>query len=163
MSNTDEANPEMVLHRAMMTREWHAQLYNPIGVDRGVVSRHPGWRPGAPGLTLGYFLEPHPGFVAFRGGLSGGIRRFAGLVERAIVQEDERWKKKRSGDYDGSTDVLFPVRVDDFILDGWEHERKVDVTKKVIADATGWENDNDKYQAVIARLIRDLKDEPEAT
>ena len=60
-------------------------------------------------------------------------------------------------------DVLFPLRVDQFIFDGWEHERKVDVTKKVIADATGWEQENDKYQAVLARLIRDLKDEPEAT
>ena len=79
MSNTDEANPEMVLHRAMMTREWHAQLYNPIGVDRRVVSRHPGWRPGAPGLTLGYFLEPLAGFVVRRVSLSGRTRRFAGV------------------------------------------------------------------------------------
>lgn len=83
-------------------------------------------------------------------------------IERAIFQEDERLKKKQSGEFDGSTDVLFPVRVDDFIFDGWEHERKVDVTKKVIADAIGWDQDNDKYQAVLARLIRDLKDEPDA-
>ena len=39
--------------------------------------------------------------------------------------------------------MLFSVRVDEFIFDGWEQ-------------------DNDKYQAVLARLIRDLKDEPEA-
>jgi len=120
MSSTDEANPEWVQHRATMPRARHVHLYNPVRVDRRVVSRHPGWRPGAPGLTLGYFLEPRPGFVAFRGWLSGGIRRFAGFVERAIVQEDERWKKKRSGDYDDSTDVLFPARVDEFIFDGWE-------------------------------------------
>ncbi len=95
--------------------------------------------------------------------MSGGMRRFAGFVERAIVQEDARLTKKHSGEVHGAMDVLFPVRVDEFIFDGWEHERKVDVTKKVIADATGWEQDNDKYQAVLARLIRDLKDEPEAT
>ena len=96
-----------------------------------------------------------------RGSLSGGIRRFAWFVERAIVQEDERRKKKRSG-YDRSTDVLFPMGVDEFIFDGWEHERKVDVTRKVIADATGWEEDNEEYQVGMARLIRDLRDEPEA-
>ncbi len=96
-------------------------------------------------------------------GISLRLRRVNREIERAIVQEDERLKKKQNGEYDGSTDVLFPVRVDDFIFDGWHHERKVDVTKKVIADAIGWEQDIDKYQDVLARLIRDLKDEPEAT
>ena len=51
----------------------------------------------------------------------------------------------------------FPVRVDGFILESWEHERKVDVTKKVIANAIGWERDDKKYRAVLDRLIRDLK------
>ena len=67
-------------------------------------------------------------------------------IERAIRQEDER------GD-----DVLFPVRVDDYIFEGWQHERMVHVTKKVIADARGWDADAEKYAEVRDRLIRDLK------
>ena len=30
---------------------------------------------------------------------------------------------------------------------------------RYIADAVGWDKDDGKYQAVLARLIRDLKDE----
>lgn len=37
------------------------------------------------------------------------------------------------------------------------------MTKRVIADATGCDQDNDKYQPTLARLVRDLKDEPKAT
>jgi hypothetical protein len=54
------------------------------------------------------------------------------------------------------TDRAPVQRPDDYIFKGWEHERKVDVTKKVIADATGWDRENDKYQRVMGRLMRDL-------
>lgn len=67
-------------------------------------------------------------------------------IERAIRQEDDRGE-----------DVLFPVRVDNYIFDGWEHERKADVVAKVIADASDWENDNTRYEEVRDRLIRDLR------
>lgn len=79
-------------------------------------------------------------------------------IERAIVQEDERKKLKNAGNFDGNPNVLFPVRLDDYILNGWEHERKVDVTKKVIADARGWDTDNATYENMRDKLIQDLKD-----
>jgi hypothetical protein len=81
-------------------------------------------------------------------------------IERALVQEDEREKRRLAGDKNAEGDVLFPVRLDDYLFKTWQHERRVDVTKKVIADARGWETDNAKYQAVLKRLIRDLKAEP---
>ena len=80
-------------------------------------------------------------------------------IERALVQEDERLKRKHAGDSDVDCDVLFPVRLDDFIFKGWEHERKVDVAKKVIADARGWATDPAVYRRVLERLLRDLKSE----
>ena len=80
-------------------------------------------------------------------------------IERALVQEDKRLKRKRAGDSNVDCDVLFPVRLDDFIFKGWDHERKVDVTKKVIADARGWANDPAVYRGVLERLLRDLKSE----
>jgi hypothetical protein len=78
-------------------------------------------------------------------------------IERAIRQEDERTVLKGQGKYEGDIDVLFPVRLDDFVFQGWEHERKADVTKKVIADARGWESDAKVYARVRDRLIKDLK------
>ena len=75
-------------------------------------------------------------------------------IERAIVQEDERQKhpKKYS-----NPNVLFPVRLDDYLLTQWKHERKVDVTKKVIADARNWDTDTSVYPKVLDKLVRDLK------
>lgn len=74
-------------------------------------------------------------------------------IERAIVQEDER--EKAGGD----KDVLFPIRLDDFVFEGWQHERKVDVTQKVIADACGWGKNPAKYKTVLERVLRDLQTE----
>jgi hypothetical protein len=53
--------------------------------------------------------------------------------------------------------VLFPVRLDDFVFTGWEHERKADVVAKVIADARKWDTDPAVYPRVRDRLLRDLK------
>ena len=77
-------------------------------------------------------------------------------IERALQQEDDRLKRKLAGQ-DIDPDVLFPVRIDDYILETWQHERKPDVVSKVIADAVAWDTDNAKYQAVLNKLITDLK------
>ncbi|PKK85069.1 MAG: hypothetical protein CVT49_00580 [candidate division Zixibacteria bacterium HGW-Zixibacteria-1] len=78
-------------------------------------------------------------------------------IERAIQKERELIGRKNKGEYDGETDVLFPVRIDDYIFEKWEHERKADVVKKVIADARDWDKDNAKYQNVRDKLIADVK------
>lgn len=66
-------------------------------------------------------------------------------IERALQRED---KEKNQ--------VLFPIRIDDYIFDGWEHERKADVVKKVVGDFTKWE-DRKAYRKAFDRLLRDLK------
>jgi hypothetical protein len=78
-------------------------------------------------------------------------------IERAIQEEDRRMRDKQAGKFDGDFDVLFPVRVDDYIFDDWQHERKADVVKKVIADACGWDKDPAVYAKVRDKLIKDLK------
>ena len=83
-------------------------------------------------------------------------------IERAIVQEDERLKLKGKGGKEIDADVLFPVTLDRYIFGKWKHERKVDVTKKVIADAKGWDSDAGIYAKVRDKLIRDLKAEASA-
>lgn len=80
-------------------------------------------------------------------------------IERAIMKERDRLRQSAQGKFHGNTNVLFPVRLDDYIFDGWEHERKADVVSKVIADARGWDEDPDIYARVRDKLIRDLKTE----
>jgi TIR domain/Pentapeptide repeats (8 copies) len=78
-------------------------------------------------------------------------------IERAIVEEDKRFKSKKTGDARVDIDMLFPVAIDDHLFTKWKHERKVDVTKKVIADAKGWQSDPGVYAKVLDKLIRDLQ------
>ncbi len=44
-------------------------------------------------------------------------------IERALQKEDREHKN-----------VLFPVRIDDYLLKKWDHPRKADVVSKVIGD-----------------------------
>ena len=50
-------------------------------------------------------------------------------VERALQKEDREHRN-----------VLFPIRIDDYLFDEWDHPRKADVVSKVIGDFRGWEN-----------------------
>lgn len=45
----------------------------------------------------------------------------------------------------------------------WDHRCRPDVMDRYIANAMGWDKDDGKYQAVLNRLIRDLRGEPEVT
>jgi len=82
-------------------------------------------------------------------------------IERAIRLEDERIKAKNAGEFNGDVNVLFPVRVDNYVLDEWSHERKVDIIAKVIANAQGWAENANTYRKVLNRLVRDLtQDDP---
>jgi hypothetical protein len=69
-------------------------------------------------------------------------------IERALQRKD------REG-----TDVLFPIRIDDYIFDHWQHERKADVIAKVVGDFTGWDKDPAKYEASLRRLMKALQRE----
>jgi hypothetical protein len=85
-------------------------------------------------------------------------------IERALQEEDRRSNSPSTGAWKGIASILFPVRLDDFIFlegpDGiptWDHPRRADVTKKMIADAIGWDGDYSKYEILRDRLIRDLR------
>jgi len=52
--------------------------------------------------------------------------------------------------------VVFPIRIDNYVFDGWKHHRKSDVTGRNIADFVGWDSDNDKYLNSLNRLLHAL-------
>jgi hypothetical protein len=78
-------------------------------------------------------------------------------VERALQREDA--VRRDSAANPGSTsdvDVLVPIRLDDYVLKGWEHARKADVVGKHIGDFREWDTDADSYTTAFKRLLRAL-------
>jgi TIR domain-containing protein/pentapeptide repeat protein len=67
-------------------------------------------------------------------------------LERALNRED---RERRS--------VLFPIRIDNFIFESWNHERKDDVLKKVVGDFTSWNRSAMKYEIAFEKLLKALQ------
>ena len=61
-----------------------------------------------------------------------------------VIREIERASQKEDREH---KNVLFPIRIDDYLFDGWDHSRKADVVGKVAGDFTGWDNLADYSQA----------------
>ncbi len=76
-------------------------------------------------------------------------------IERALQEEDEavrQGNKKRKH-------ILFPIRLDDYLFDEWEHERKADVVKVIAGNFRGWDKDASKYDAAFKKLMDALEAE----
>lgn len=75
---------------------------------------------------------------------SGPVNR---EIERALQREDRE-----------SRHVLFPIRIDEYLFEKWEHPRKVDVISKVAGNFMGWEH-LATYRKALERLLKDLRDD----
>lgn len=73
-------------------------------------------------------------------------------IERALQKEDELARQGKD------SEVLFPIRLDDYIFTGWNHHRKADVIAKNVGDFRQW-HEPEKYKKAFERLLRDLKAE----
>jgi len=69
-------------------------------------------------------------------------------IERGLKREDEEGKN-----------IVFPITIDGYIFDGWEHERKTDVLRLVVGDFRGWKRSATKYEAAFKKLLETLKAE----
>ncbi len=67
-------------------------------------------------------------------------------VERALQREE---REEREGD----TERLFPIRLDNYIFESWQHPRKADVLSRVIGDFSPGAD----YQRQFGRLLRALQ------
>jgi hypothetical protein len=67
-------------------------------------------------------------------------------VERALNREDQEKKE-----------VLFPIRIDRYLFDGWSHPRKSDIVDRVVGDFTGWKRDEDRYRKSLDSLVKALR------
>jgi len=77
--------------------------------------------------------------------ISGPVLR---EIERALDRED---KEKRN--------ILFPIRIDDFVFEEWQHPRKRDLLTKVVGDFVGWNESEVKYEECFRRLLAALAQE----
>jgi uncharacterized protein YjbI with pentapeptide repeats len=73
-------------------------------------------------------------------------------IERALQKEDDATRGGEEGE------VLFPIRLDDFIFTGWNHHRKADVVAKSVGDFRRW-TEPVEYKKAFERLMGDLKAE----
>ena len=67
-------------------------------------------------------------------------------MERALNREDHEHKN-----------ILFPIRIDNYFIDCWEHRRKADVLEKVVGDFRGWNRNAAKYDAALKKLLSALQ------
>ncbi len=67
-------------------------------------------------------------------------------MERALSREDQEHKN-----------ILFPIRIDNYLFECWEHRRKADVVAKVVGDFRGWNRSAAKYDAALKKLLSALQ------
>ena len=71
------------------------------------------------------------------------------LQSPAVIREIERALQKEDRERKG---VLFPVRIDDYLFDRWDHPRKADVVSKVVGDFRARDNLG-AYSKAFARFL----------
>ncbi len=54
-------------------------------------------------------------------------------------------------------DIIIPLMVDRYLLDGWEDGLAADLRSRLAADFTGWEIDNAKFEEQSERVVRALR------
>ena len=59
------------------------------------------------------------------------------LQSPSVIREIERALQKEDREH---RNVLFPIRIDDYLFDEWDHPRKADVVSKVIGDFCASDN-----------------------
>ena len=67
-------------------------------------------------------------------------------IERALQKEDALVKQGKK------SEVLFPIRLDDYVISGWDHHRQADLVRKNIGDFRNWRTKS-QYQKAFGKLL----------
>jgi hypothetical protein len=96
------------------------------------------------------------------GEIDQGIKRFdktilicsqRSLTSGPVLRELERALEREDRE---NRDVLFPIRIDDYVLHSWQHPRRSDVVRKVVGDFSAW-TDEASYRMALSRLLDALR------
>lgn len=78
------------------------------------------------------------------------------LQSPAVIREIERALQREDGE---KKEILFPIRIDDYLFGKWDHPRKADVIAKVVGDFRGW-MDHEQYKKNFDKLLKALNRPP---
>ena len=70
--------------------------------------------------------------------------------------KDEIRKAHEREQLDGH-DIIIPLMIDRYLLDGWEDGLAADLRSRLAADFTGWESDDAKFEEQIERVVKALR------
>ncbi len=66
-------------------------------------------------------------------------------------------RKAQERERDEGRDIIIPLMVDRYLLDGWKDGLASDLRSRLAADFTGWEHDNVKFEAQFERVVKALR------
>ncbi len=73
-------------------------------------------------------------------------------LERALQREDDE-RRQTGVDHQ----IVFPITLDSYLFDNWQHPRRADLLAKVIGDFQGAKRRGPKYDAAFAELLKSLQ------
>jgi hypothetical protein len=117
----------------------------------------------AKGVRTWYFPEDAKWGETVWGEIDRSIKIYDKLVvvlsEHSLQSENVLREIKRSLNREANEhkNILFPIRIDDYVFAKWKHERKADVVDKVVGDFSGWDKDAAKYDQAFEKLLRGLQ------
>jgi hypothetical protein len=76
------------------------------------------------------------------------------LRSPSVVQEIELVLEREADD---GKQVLYPISIDDFLLDAWRHPAAEALRSRLIGDFRGWSQDAERYSAQLELLVEELK------
>ncbi len=119
----------------------------------------------AKGLRCWYFPESAKWGEPVWGEIDRGIKVYDklivicsqhSLVSGPVLREIERALQREDRE---AGNVLFPLRIDDYLFEQWQHPRKADVLAKVVGDFRGWDHGAKKYRSSFEKLLKALRGE----
>lgn len=124
----------------------------------------------AAGVRCWRYKEDAPWGSTLRKEIAKGIRLYDKLVVicsrksldvQPVIREIERAlrKERTLKGTGGDSSVLFPIQIDDFISDGWQHAQRAEVLEKRIGDFRNWQQP-EAYQAAFSQLLKNLNAPP---
>ena len=91
--------------------------------------------------------------------MSEGLDEVYSTVGMYCWCADHGSKRRRN---DGQ-DIIIPLMVDRYLLDGWEDGLAADLRSRLAVDLTGWEHDNTKFEEQFDRVVKALRTDPIGT
>ena len=117
----------------------------------------------AKGVRTWYFPEGVKWCETVWGEIDRGIKIYDKLVivlsenslnSKPVLREVQRSLDRGDKEH---KNILFPIALDRYVFDKWEHERKAAVLEKVVGDFTSWDTGNAKYCKAFERLLKVLQ------